>query len=345
MTNMIFCWLVYAALPLAHGHALSQDGPSPNRPFTFAQEIWFAPGIPGVPDVTFFSAPPGATSYVKIAEGRADAGDHFVQRLRGWIEAPETGSYRFAISSDGESELWISTDEDPVHIRNVASVQQFVTTPRDFTQQSSQISKPITLIKGAKYYLEARHRDGTGEDHLSIGWKIPRSQFDEVSVIGTSPVPAYTLEIFRGADDQDPANHPIFRRKPDQVLRRTRMTTPEHLGTQVATRLTGEIVVPKTGKYIFSMTADDRAVLFMSKKGSPSSRQEIARLDSWTGPESWRGREGQNSLPIALNKGEVVKIEALHVQGGGPGHLKIGIRDTSGMVQEPITSNLSQNGS
>ena len=123
------------------------------------------------------------------------------------------------------------------------------------------------------------------------------------------------------------------------------MSTPDDLGTQVATRLTGEIIVPKSGKYIFSLTADDRAVLFVSKKDVPSSRQEIARLDSWTDPESWRGRKGQNSLPMPLKRGEVLKIEALHVQGGGPGHLKVGIRDASGMVQEPITSNLSKNGS
>ena len=343
--NSIFNVFSYSVLMCIACCAFGEDSPSPDRPFNFAQEIWFAPGTPGVPDEEFFSAPPGATSYVKVAEGRKDAGDHFVQRVRGWITAPETGSYRFAISSDDASELWISTDGDPSRIRKVASVEQYVSSPRNFTQYSSQLSKPITMIKGTTYYLEARHRDGTGEDHLSIGWKVPRSSFDELCVIGTSPVPAYTLEIFRGADDRDPASHPIFTQKPDQVLRRTQMSTPTDLGTQVATRLTGEITVPKTGKYIFSITADDRAVLFVSKKNQPSSRREIARLDSWTEPESWRGREGQNSLPMPLNRGEVLEIEALHVQGGGPGHLKVGIREVSGMVQEPITSNLSNGGS
>ncbi len=321
--------------------AYSQESASPDRPFVFSQEIWFAPGTPGVPDAEFFSAPPGATNYVDVAEGRLDAGDHFVQRLRGWIEAPETGAYRFAISSDDQSELWLSTDANPNTIRKVASVSDFVTSPRNFTQHASQLSKPITLIKGSRYYLEARHRDGAGDDHLSIGWKIPRSPFDEVCVIGTTPIPAYTLEIFRGAEDRDPASHPIFKRTPDQILQRTQMSTPEDLGTQIATRLKGVIEIPKSGKYIFSLTADDRAVLFVTNTGNPSSRRVIARLDSWTEPNSWSGRNGQNSPPIALKKGDLLEIEALHVQGGGPGHLKVGIRSSAGLVQQPIASNLS----
>ena len=42
-----------------------------------------------------------------------------------------------------------------------------------FTNHASQQSNSITLQAGKRYYIEALHKEGTGNDNLSIGWKMP----------------------------------------------------------------------------------------------------------------------------------------------------------------------------
>ena len=83
-----------------------QDAPSPDRPFVFAREVWSTPGNPTgnkVPNADFFSRQPTAVGIMASMESPSNASDNYVQRLRGWIEAPATGSYRFIIASDDHS--------------------------------------------------------------------------------------------------------------------------------------------------------------------------------------------------------------------------------------------------
>ena len=47
-------------------------------------------------------------------------GDNYGARVRGYICAPETGNYTFYISSDDNSELWLSTDDNPANKRLIA---------------------------------------------------------------------------------------------------------------------------------------------------------------------------------------------------------------------------------
>ena len=87
--------------------------------------------------------------------------------MRGYIHPPSNGSYTFWISSDDASELWLSTDEDPVNKVLIAFESDW-SSARVWQLGDNEESAPITLVGGQKYYIEALHKEGTGGDNLAV---------------------------------------------------------------------------------------------------------------------------------------------------------------------------------
>lgn len=114
---------------------------------------------------------PNSVSVLSHFESLRNEGNNYAARVRGYICAPETGNYVFYISSDDNSELWLSTDADPEHKRLIASSKY--TLYNQWNKYPTQQSVEIPLIQGNKYYIEALHKEATGSDHLSVGWKLP----------------------------------------------------------------------------------------------------------------------------------------------------------------------------
>ena len=90
-------------------------------------------------------------------------------RVRGFVHAPKTTEYDFAIAADASAELYLSTDETPKNKVLVAFTQQ-PTGAGNFTQFPSQRSKPLKLEAGKKYYIEALHKQNSGTGHMSVAW-------------------------------------------------------------------------------------------------------------------------------------------------------------------------------
>jgi hypothetical protein len=99
-------------------------------------------------------------------------GDNYGTRIRGYLYPPVDGPYVFAIAADDSAELWLSTDDSPEKKALVASVET-PTKRREWDAQPSQQSSPVTLKGGHVYYVEALHKEGTQNDHVSVGWKPP----------------------------------------------------------------------------------------------------------------------------------------------------------------------------
>jgi hypothetical protein len=99
-------------------------------------------------------------------------GVNYGSRVRGFITAPLTGSYVFWIASDDNGELWLSTNASPTNATLIASVPGW-TNPQIWNVYSSQKSASVNLIAGQKYYIEARHQQGSGGDNLAVGWAMP----------------------------------------------------------------------------------------------------------------------------------------------------------------------------
>jgi hypothetical protein len=153
---------------------------------TILREVWNNIGgneISSIPVTTTPSTSGTITSF----EAPSEAGDNYGQRIRGLVCPPYTGAYTFWIASDDGSELWLSTDQNAANKVKIA----FVTwsNPRSWDENPTQKSVAINLVAGQKYYIEALHKEGGGEDHLAIGWQMPEGTYER-------PIPGNRLLPF-----------------------------------------------------------------------------------------------------------------------------------------------------
>ncbi|MGV3772445.1 MAG: lamin tail domain-containing protein [Verrucomicrobiales bacterium] len=135
----------------------------------------------GLSGLTNDFAFPGNPSLVTIQpdfEAPAEFSDFYGQRMRGYLLPPQTGFYTFWISSDDQSELYLSTDESPANKILIGSVLGW-TSPREWTAEPNQMSVPIRLDQGKRYYIEALMVEGGGGDHLAVRWQLPEGTIEE----------------------------------------------------------------------------------------------------------------------------------------------------------------------
>jgi mono/diheme cytochrome c family protein/HEAT repeat protein len=151
-----------------------------------------------------FDEQPDMVEEINTFEGIDDGGSNYLTLLESRMPIPETGSYRFSISSDDSSVLRIAEDGNPDSLREIARVDGWV-GPNQWRQQSSQQSEPIALEAGQIVLLEARHAQGGGGNHLAVGWTMPDGTFEG--------------PIGGGGSELDPMETPLLRRIIDANLR------------------------------------------------------------------------------------------------------------------------------
>ncbi|GAB2769800.1 hypothetical protein GCM10027275_10380 [Rhabdobacter roseus] len=115
-------------------------------------------------------------------------------RLRGYVVPPTGGTYTFWLAAHADAELWLSTDEDPLHKVKIAH-QTGPVGARQYGATPSQRSAPVTLACGQRYYLEVLHKQGSGSDHLSVSWQIPGQLWDTLPVPGAYLTPFATCAL------------------------------------------------------------------------------------------------------------------------------------------------------
>lgn len=95
-----------------------------------------------------------------------DRGSNFGSRIRGYLVPFKSGDYTFYIASDDQGELMMSTSEDPDLATVIATVPGWAGS-RDFWKYpAEQQSAPITLVKGMRYYIETKYKEGGGGDNM-----------------------------------------------------------------------------------------------------------------------------------------------------------------------------------
>jgi hypothetical protein len=156
-----------------------------------SREVWT--GVPGITVAEIpLNEPPDQVSELTSFETSNYFGNDYGQRIRGYVCPARTGEYIFYIASDDASELWLSTDDSPANKKKIAYLNTAVTTRNWFTPRPEQSSDWIQLTAGTKYYIEALHKEGRGDDHLSVAWR-----FEDYSVEG--PIGGDKLLPFTGS--------------------------------------------------------------------------------------------------------------------------------------------------
>lgn len=126
----------------------------------------------------------GTLTSLEDPENRAEYYGSFV---RGFIEPPATGEYRFYISGNDQAEFWLSTSESPDDADLLAMTPAW-TYVNQFNKYSSQTSPYVVLESGKRYFFRVLQKEGFGSDHFAVAWEGPGiSQ----QVIGSSYIYSY----------------------------------------------------------------------------------------------------------------------------------------------------------
>lgn len=94
----------------------------------------------------------------------------------------------------------------------------------------------------------------------------------------------------------------------------------EGLGTNYGQRVSGYLLAPETGPYVFHLASDDAAQLWLSLDMNPANRALIVEEPVAGARRDWSKRV---SAPVTLQAGGLYYIEALHKQDMGSGYLGV----------------------
>jgi len=141
--------------------------------------------IPGywVTDLTRHAKFPDAPDerfQLPVAESPRNQGDNFGLVLRGYLHAPSTGIYRFNVSADDWGEVFLGTDDRPETKSLLCFSPAGVNVYEWRRFPDYQLSRPVSLQAGRRYYLEIRLKDGGWSDHVALAWLRPGTNAFEV---------------------------------------------------------------------------------------------------------------------------------------------------------------------
>ena len=122
----------------------------------------------------------------------SNVGDNYASRMRGYICAPLSGNYTFWIAGDDNCELWLSTDGSSANKQKIATVIGW-SNVGEYTKYSGQQSALINLTAGQNYYIEVLQKEATGEDHVSVGWRLPEGTLERP--ISSNRISAYVNQV------------------------------------------------------------------------------------------------------------------------------------------------------
>ncbi|MFO1499385.1 MAG: DUF4082 domain-containing protein [Verrucomicrobiota bacterium] len=115
--------------------------------------------------------------------------------------------------------------------------------------------------------------------------------------------------------------------QPDVVSLLSQFEAPRRSGAQYGQRVSGLLVPPKSGAYVFFIASDDDSELWLSSDASPQNRQLIASVSGFTANRQWnKYPETQNnaSAPVTLQSGQSYYMEALMKENDGEDNLAVG---------------------
>ncbi len=121
-------------------------------------------------------------------------------RYRGYLIAPETGEYKYALSGSVQASLRLGTDDSASNLTLLSTL----TTPTS-SNIYGPTSQAVYLVAGQRYYFEFLYRYvGTpSTNHVSIGWTKPSDSPTQISAIPiTSLQPVLPQVTLRASSSQ-----------------------------------------------------------------------------------------------------------------------------------------------
>jgi hypothetical protein len=174
---------------------------------SLVREIWTGISGTSVSSIPVNSAP-DRTVVLSSFSTPNYYGNDYGSRIRGYVCAPATGAYTFWISSDDNSELWLSDSDDPSTKTRIAYVSGN-SGVNQWDKYSTQMSGTINLVQGNRYYIEVLHKEANGADHVEVGWRLPAGTLER-------PIPGNRVMPYEDASTSAASfvSHEVFSENP-----------------------------------------------------------------------------------------------------------------------------------
>jgi autotransporter-associated beta strand protein len=170
-------------LPGSRQYTFTYQPPGSTGTGSILREYWTGISGTAVSDLTsnpnFPSNPTGRSNPITFdaTPTTPNWADNYGTRLVGYVCPPTSGEYVFWMAADETAELWLSTDENSANKVRIATVSS-PTAAHEWGKYAEQHSAAIWLGAGRKYYIEALHKEGTGNDNVSVAWQTPGTIFN-----------------------------------------------------------------------------------------------------------------------------------------------------------------------
>jgi hypothetical protein len=140
-----------------------------------------------------------------------------------------------------------------------------------------------------------------------------------------------------GGEIGDLTNHPKFKAgEPSSKGPISQFAAPAHVANDYGQRIRGYLHPAVSGDYVFWISADDRAELWLSEDDDPARKRKIAWAKDWCGERDYTKNPEQKSSPVKLEAGKRYYVEALQKEGGGGDHLSVKWTLPDGKEEDPI---------
>lgn len=158
------------------------------------ETLWFGGNRSTVESGNYDNTKPDIRSILSSFSTPEEQGDNYGERVACIFKAPTTASYTFFVTSDDDSDLFLSTDSTPANKVLIAQEVNWSnpfewlanaggTAANEIPQKRSDQFVPsggtgplnpngIPLTAGTSYYLEAVHSEGGGGDKLDVTFKL-----------------------------------------------------------------------------------------------------------------------------------------------------------------------------
>ena len=168
------------------------------------------------------------------------------------------------------------------------------------------------------------------------------SDYDDINGNNNCPTGSITFERWTGisgsavTDLTGNANYP---NSPSETGTFSSFQGPTDIAESYGTRVRGFLHPNESGSFIFTVTADDGAEVYLSTDEDPLNKVKIAEIIGWTGPTEFTKYPSQTSSSISLIGGQKYYVELIHKEGGGGDHLALYWQTPSNSTRTVIQGN------